>query len=373
MHRRFLSACLATLVSVVGAGSTIFAESVTVATYNVENFRTHFSARVLATQPSVKQNPELKDFVDQLRRENEEDNWEVSLVLTDPVFNPDVVVLQECANQSDLEYFNRRWLAGMYQTVIQFPSNTTRDQHLAIMLKPGFKVVEQRTDYHKIPDSVSNDRGNFLFARGPSFVLIETPAGFKMWVGTTHQKSKGGNSVEVTEWRNREAVATHKILRDSVARSPLYSGQIEGIGPRYCPSIEDKVVKFPDKDRHQLFLEPEGLDTYEVYVNGMSTSMPVDVQAAMLESVPGLEDAEMMRPGYAIEYDAVDPRELSHGLMVKSVAGLFLAGQINGTSGYEEAACQGLMAGLNAGSWLGGSGFVVLSRSDGYTLSLIHI
>ena len=214
MHRRFLSACLATLVSVVGAGSAVFAESITVATYNVENFRTHFSARVLATQPSVKQNPELKDFVDQLRRENEEDNWEVSLVLTDPAFNPDVVVLQECANQSDLEYFNRRWLAGMYQTVIQFPSNTTRDQHLAIMLKPGFKVVEQRTDYHKIPDSVPNDRGNFLFARGPSFVLIETPAGFKMWVGTTHQKSKGGNSVEVTEWRNREAVATHKIMRE---------------------------------------------------------------------------------------------------------------------------------------------------------------
>jgi tRNA uridine 5-carboxymethylaminomethyl modification enzyme len=164
---------------------------------------------------------------------------------------------------------------------------------------------------------------------------------------------------------------THRILRESVARSPLYSGQIEGVGPRYCPSIEDKVVKFPDKERHQLFLEPEGLDTYEVYVNGMSTSMPVDVQVAVLGSVPGLEDAEMMRPGYAIEYDAVDPRELSHGLMVKSVAGLFLAGQINGTSGYEEAACQGLMAGLNAAAWLGESDAVVLSRSDGYTGILI--
>jgi endonuclease/exonuclease/phosphatase family metal-dependent hydrolase len=136
------------------------------------------------------------------------------MVFNDPKFNPDVVVLQECANQSDLEYFNRRWLGGMYETIIQFPSNTTRDQHLAIMLKPGFKVVEQRTDYHKTPDSVPNDRGNLLFARGPSFVLIETPAGFKMWVGTTHQKSKGGNSVEVTQWRNREAVQTHKILRE---------------------------------------------------------------------------------------------------------------------------------------------------------------
>jgi tRNA uridine 5-carboxymethylaminomethyl modification enzyme len=129
---------------------------------------------------------------------------------------------------------------------------------------------------------------------------------------------------------------THRILRESISRSPLYSGQIEGIGPRYCPSIEDKVVKFPDKTRHQIFLEPEGLDTNEVYVNGMSTSMPIDVQEAMVASVHGLENAEMIRPGYAIEYDAIDPRELTHSLEVKSIEGLFLAGQINGTSGYEE-------------------------------------
>jgi len=164
---------------------------------------------------------------------------------------------------------------------------------------------------------------------------------------------------------------TLRILRDAIPRSPLYSGQIEGVGPRYCPSIEDKVVKFPDKDRHQIFLEPEGLDTYEVYVNGMSTSMPMDVQVAMVASIPGLENAEMIRPGYAIEYDAIDPRELDHTLAVKKIAGLYLAGQINGTSGYEEAGCQGLIAGINAALSCGGEEPLVVGRTEGYTGILI--
>jgi tRNA uridine 5-carboxymethylaminomethyl modification enzyme len=172
-------------------------------------------------------------------------------------------------------------------------------------------------------------------------------------------------------WLTYTNADTHRIIRENLHRSPLYSGVIEGTGPRYCPSIEDKVVRFADKPAHQIFIEPEGLETQEMYVQGMSTSLPVDVQIAMLRTLPGLEKMELMRPGYAIEYDCIDPTQVSAALMCKTVQGLFTAGQINGTSGYEEAAAQGTIAGINAAQFIKNQPPLTLDRSQAYIGVLI--
>ena len=212
------------------------------------------------------------------------------------------------------------------------------------------RIAGNTIDYSKMEEQFGDERVvPFSFSTDPEAVQIPQKS---CWLTYTNEK-------------------THEIIRNNLDRSPLYSGMIEGTGPRYCPSIEDKVVRFADKNRHQVFIEPEGLYTNEMYVGGMSSSLPEDVQDAMYHSVPGLENAKIVKNAYAIEYDCINPRQLYPTLEFKNIKGLFSAGQFNGSSGYEEAAAQGLIAGINAALRLKGKEMLVLDRSEAYIGVLI--
>jgi len=256
-------------------------------------------------------------------------------------------------------YLKGRVIIGEY-SVNSGPNGLFPANNLSSSLKElGFNLQRFKTGTPARVDKKSIDFSKMVEQPGDSIII---PFSF---LNDTMVRD------QVPCWLTYTTKETHDIIRENLHRSPLYSGQIEGVGARYCPSIEDKVVKFADKERHQVFIEPEGLNTNEMYVQGMSTSMPIDVQIKMYRTVPGLENVEIMRPAYAIEYDCINPQQLRLSLESKEISGLFFAGQINGTSGYEEAAGQGIIAGINAVQYIRGEEPVILDRSQAYIGVLI--
>jgi tRNA uridine 5-carboxymethylaminomethyl modification enzyme len=267
-------------------------------------------------------------------------------------FAPNVIVTTGTYMASRIIIGDKAWSGG--------PNAQAGPPKLSSSLRAhGLELVRFKTG---TPPRVNGD--SLDFSKMEPQPGDEGPLSFSFW-----SQPQGGNLVQC--WLTHTTEETHSIIKANLHRAPLFSGVIEGVGPRYCPSIEDKVVRFADKERHQLFIEPEGSGTNEYYVQGMSTSLPEDVQEAFLKSIPGLERVDIMRPGYAIEYDVVIPTQLKLSLETKALPGLFCAGQINGTSGYEEAGAQGIVAGINAARRVQGKDEVIVQRSQAYIGVLI--
>ncbi|MEI6101398.1 MAG: tRNA uridine-5-carboxymethylaminomethyl(34) synthesis enzyme MnmG, partial [Eubacteriales bacterium] len=284
-----------------------------------------------------------------------EENGHVSGVLTETggMYHAKAVVLATGV------YLKSRVIIGEY-TANQGPSGLAAANHLSRSLVDlGFDLQRFKTGTPARVDARSIDFSKTIPQYGDEKIV---PFSF-----LSGQITRAQVPCHLT-YTNEQ---THEIIRNNIHRSPLYSGKIDGVGPRYCPSIEDKVVKFPDKERHQLFLEPEGADTNELYVQGMSSSLPEEVQIALYRTIPGLENVHFVRTAYAIEYDCIDPTQLKLSLETKKLPGLFCAGQINGTSGYEEAAAQGVLAGINAVRYIQEKEPVILGRADAYLGVLI--
>ena len=300
----------------------------------------------------------------------------------------------------------------VYQAeIVEIITNDKKDKVIAVKTKIGAiyntktiivatgtylkgKIIIGEVSYESGPDGVfpANDLSQNLIDIGVPLRRFKTGTPSRININrmdlSKMEVQKGDNEVSLFSYENVNNIdminkkqidcyltytneKTHQIILDNIDRSPLYSGQIEGVGPRYCPSIEDKIVRFRDRDRHQIFIEPLGEDTSEMYIQGMSSSMPEEIQIAMYRSVPGLENATLMRPAYAIEYDAIDSTNLNLNLEYKSIGGLFFAGQVNGSSGYEEAAAQGLMAGINASLKIDNKDSFIIDRSEAYIGVLI--